>query len=68
MYSWEIEELLKLREYILEVKEYMKICSESPQIDHVKYEEEPNGYNYNLYTNDGYSWKIKVYCKRSDER
>jgi len=67
MYSREIDDLIKIKKYILESKEYDMICHTSPQINHIKYEEEPSGYNYNIYTNDGYKWKVKVYCRRKNE-
>ena len=35
MYSHEIEEYLKIRDYLLTAKEYIKILQESPQIDHI---------------------------------
>ncbi len=37
MYTWEIEDLLKFRNYILYNDEYNKIMKTSPQIKHVKY-------------------------------
>ena len=37
MYTWEIEKLLKERNYVLYNDEYIKIMSQSPQIKQVKY-------------------------------
>ena len=37
MYSWEIENLLRIRNYVLYNDEYFKILSTSPQINEVKY-------------------------------
>ena len=58
MYSHEIDELIKLRNYLLEVKEYFMICDTSPQIVRVTY----NPYNDEFYikTNDNYEWTFKV--------
>lgn len=55
MYSYEIEELLKRRNNLVSIKEYIKICN-SPQIDHIKYDK---GLFY-LWTNDGYSFALKI--------
>lgn len=62
MYSKEIEGLLKLRNYIISSKEYIKIVETSPQIDHIKYN--PFEDNIEIYTKDNYSFKVKV--KRGD--
>lgn len=37
MYSNEIEQLLKFKNFLLTAKEYIKIIETSPQIDHIKY-------------------------------
>ncbi len=37
MYTWEIEELLKLKKYILYTDEYLNMIKTSPQIYRVKY-------------------------------
>lgn len=37
MYSHEIENLLKYKNYLLTAKEYIKILETSPQINHVIY-------------------------------
>ena len=55
MYSYEIEKLLKLRNYLVSMQEYLEIVK-SPQIDHIKYD---NGLFY-LWTNDGYSFALKI--------
>lgn len=63
MYSNEIEELLKLRnnlvsikEYIeISIKEYIEICN-SPQIDHIKYD---NGL-FHMWTNDNYKFVLRI--------
>lgn len=55
MYSKEIEELLKLRNNLVSIKEYIEI-SNSPQVDHVKFD---NGLFY-LWTTDNYKFVLKV--------
>ena len=55
MYSYEIQELLELRNYYVSVKEYMEIIK-SPQIDHIKYENQ----TFKIWTNDGYQFKLKI--------
>ena len=55
MYSKEIEQLLQLRNNLVSIKEYLKII-ESPQIDHIKYD---NGLFY-LWTNDNYKFVLRI--------
>lgn len=55
MYSHEIQELLKIRNNLVSIKEYLKIIN-SPQIDHIKYD---NGLFY-LWTNDNYKFILKI--------
>jgi len=57
MYSTEIDELLKYRNYVLDPDIYCKICHYSPQITRVKYTPFDNGY-FEIWTNDGYYWKF----------
>lgn len=57
MYSWEIDRLLKIKQNVISIGEYFEILSTSPQINHVKYE---NDY-YTIETDDKY--KFKVYVK-----
>ena len=37
MYTWEIENLLKIKNYILNSEEYSSMISSSPQVKRVKY-------------------------------
>lgn len=37
MYTWEIENLLKIKNYILNSEEYTNMISSSPQVKRVKY-------------------------------
>lgn len=55
MYSEEIKRLLEERNYLVSVKEYVKIVK-SPQVDHVKYKNQ----EFNIYTTDGYKFKLQV--------
>lgn len=55
MYSEEIKNLLELKNYYIEVKEYLKIIN-SPQVDHIKYENQ----SFNVWTKDGYYFKFKL--------
>lgn len=55
MYSEEIANLLKMRYNLVSIKEYLQI-TESPQIDHIKYENN----TFFLWSNDGYSFKLKI--------
>lgn len=60
MYSYEIKQLLELKNYLLDRKEANKILNikNSPQINHVKY----NTYddNFEMWTSDNYYFKFKV--------
>lgn len=55
MYSNEIEKLLKLRQNLVSIQEYLEIAK-SPQIDHIKYENDM----FYLWTNDGYTFTLKI--------
>jgi hypothetical protein len=55
MYSYEIAKLLKIRQNLVSIQEYLKIIK-SPQIDHIKYEND----TFFLWSNDGYSFKLKI--------
>lgn len=61
MYSHEIEELLKIRNYLISNIEYINMIDTSPQIDHVKYN--PYSDDFEMWTNDNYYFKYKVYKK-----
>ena len=56
MYSWEIDQLLKIKHYIISVSEYCEIMSTSPQIIDVKYKDGM----FKFITNDNYEFKVKV--------
>lgn len=55
MYSYEIENLLKLKSYLVSIQEYLDIVK-SPQIDHIKYENDA----FNIWTNDNYNFILKI--------
>lgn len=55
MYSYEIENLLKLKNYLVSIQEYLEIVK-SPQIDHIKYEND----TFNMWTNDNYNFTLKI--------
>jgi hypothetical protein len=55
MYSYEIAKLLKIRQNLVSIQEYLEIIK-SPQIDHIKYEND----TFFLWSNDGYSFKLKI--------
>lgn len=58
MYSHEIEEYLKLREYILNIQEYIAVVGSSPQINSVKYNDKED--KFEISTDDRYNFKFKV--------
>lgn len=59
MYSWEIDELMRISNYYISSDAYLKINAESPQVIRVKYE--PFNDNFEMETNDGYQWRFKVF-------
>ena len=61
MYSWEIQQLMELKQYVLEVNEYLKIC-ESPQIVRITYK--PFSDEFYIETDDRYKWTFKVRSKK----
>ena len=63
VYSWEIRQLLDLKQELLEYQEYLKVISTSPQIDYIEYL--PNEDKLHITTDDRYDFKFKV--KRINE-
>ena len=59
MYSHEIEQLMKLRNYLTSNKEYFNILDTSPQIKGI--ENKPIENNFYMWTDDNYNFKFKVY-------
>jgi len=60
MYSWEIQQLLELRQYLLTVQEYLEISNiqNNPQLKEVKYD--PYQDSFEIWTKDDYYFKFKV--------
>ena len=58
MYSWEIQNLMNYRNYLLYVKEYLEILDTSSQIDRCTY----NCFSddYYIRTNDSYEWNFRL--------
>lgn len=61
MYSYEIDSIMRQNNYIISVNTYIDICASSPQIIRIHYE--PFGDYFEIWTNDEYYWKIKVFKK-----
>ena len=61
MYSYEIKQLLELRNFLINNYEYLNIISSSPQITRVKYNAYSN--EFETWTNDNYYFNYKVYRK-----
>lgn len=55
MYSHEIEQLLKIRNDLVSIREYINICS-SPQVDHIFYEND----EFTIWTTDNYKFIFKL--------
>ena len=58
MYTWEIQKLMEIRNYLISVEEYFKICETSPQIREVSYS--PYNDNFRIKTDDYYDVEFKV--------
>ena len=58
MFSYEIDELLRNKDYVVNMDDYKRII-ESSQICHIKYDHWDDSFVIN--TNDGCSWRFKVY-------
>lgn len=58
MYSHEVEQLLKIRNYLITYKEFIQITKSSPQINHIKYN--PFEDNIEMYTTDNYKFVLKI--------
>lgn len=56
MYSYEIEQLMQLKKFLIDIKDYIEIVKTSPQIDHIIYKNN----NFEMYTNDYYKFKFKI--------
>lgn len=60
MYSYEIENLLKLRNYLVTREEYAKISDikQNPQINHIKYDTFKD--EFQIDTKDDFHFKVKI--------
>lgn len=58
MYSWEIEELLKWKNYLITYKEFLQITRNSPQINHIRYN--PYEDNIEIWTTDNKHFVLKI--------
>lgn len=58
MYSHEIDQTLKSQNYNVDADTYLHICNSSPQVTHDPYSD-----SFELWTKDGYYWKIKI-CRK----
>ena len=56
MYSWEIEQLIELKNHLIEIQDYIKIIKTSPQVDHILYNQD----HFEMFTNDYYKFKFKI--------
>ncbi len=61
-YSWEIDDLLKLRNNLLDHKEYLKVSdlNENPQIINIRYVINQDQEIFYMETTDNYKFKFKV--------
>ena len=61
MYSWELQRELEKYNYNIPLSCYREICDieKNPQIARIKYE--PFDSYFEMWTNDGFSWRFKVY-------
>ena len=58
MYSHEVEQLLKIKNYLIAYKEFIQITKSSPQINHIKYN--PFEDNIEMWTTDNYKFVLKI--------
>lgn len=60
MYSHEIEQLLKIRSYLVTREEYTKISDikQNPQINHIQYNHSDN--SFQIDTKDDFHFKVKI--------
>ncbi len=61
MYSHEIENLLRIRNYLISNEEYFNVCKTSPQINLVEYS--PYNDQFHISTKDNFNFIFKVYKK-----
>jgi hypothetical protein len=69
MFSWEIQRYLEDRNYHIDSDEiYERVINTSPQISRVKLgERRDKQFSYEIYTDDGYHWKVWMKSKCYEE-
>ena len=60
MYSSEIDALLRLRNYLLEVKEYLEAFDPNISTQIIRLQYKPFEDSFYCKTSDGYEWEFKV--------
>ena len=60
MYSWEIEKLIREKEFLLDIKDCLEVTdpTKNPQVSHVKYDSSDD--SIELDTSDNYHFKFKI--------
>ena len=61
MYSYEISDILKNNNYIIDSETYINIIQTSPQINHIKYL--PCSGSFEMWSDVGEYWNYKVFKK-----
>lgn len=64
MYSYEIENLIRLKNELLDLKDYDKIILTSPQVKQVKYNDDM----FYIATTDNYNFKFKIKRRENYEK
>lgn len=64
MYSYEIDNIVKENNYNVPSSVYETLIS-LPQINHIKYDAYSD--DFQIWTTDGYYWKIKIYFLEEKE-
>lgn len=59
MYDYEINRYIEERNYNISNHEYIYICKNCPQINHVKYDAWSN--KFEMWSNEGNYWCFSVY-------
>ncbi len=62
MYTEEIRQLLEMKKYIIELKQFQEIMdrNENPQVTHATYVPDSEGYNFSIHTEEPQPLKVKV--------
>lgn len=65
MYTYEIEQLLRLKNNLITYKEFLEITRNSPQIDHIKYN--PYQDNIEMWSTDNGHFILKLKKEADNE-